>query len=671
MHLLFWCAETGTWVLLKVPRLSVYAGVGKVLILDMNILTAPEGLLGRPLLSFFLRMSWVLLFTLLLTSCGQVGHYFQDSYPQELKELDQYIRNTSLNPDKVLELTATLAASSDSLSSGALSTLYKYRQLAYLQKKQYDSAATAGEQYRFYAQQTGDSVGVAESLVSLRPDDLDYKYLKAAKPYFPSAIRTFNKTGKKRELGLLHLNYGVALSLEGEYLLAQEHLLAAYTLFDKTDSAQEKTMATLHIGNLYRFIDNPRKAKFYYQEALGLAASNGDSLVLSGIYTSLGILYRLPQPDSALYFYARSLDYLPKDVKSKVRSRTRYNMANIYNDKKDYQTSLLVYQLMLGECMRQGSSECVAMAYSGIATVYGATEQREKSVEYYKKALNIADSLGLKRITVQLLPQLATVYKESGKMKEALEVREKVAILKDSLLSAESVIAVNEMENKKRQEDQNSSIISLQSQLNIRTLSLVLLGLASLVVISTLVVYRRKKGYFPVQSQQGNPSLATTPAVGEVPGPAVVQSGVLPERYPLAGPLNPIDCETEENYGRLLQYYRSEQPYLDPTLKIEEVAERVGISRSKIAQVVREKTNSNFISFTNQFRVEEAKRQLTDPATNHYKIDVIATNSGFGSRQNFYKVFETVTGLSPGSFRAATGDAPSAAGGDAHPSRSA
>jgi tetratricopeptide (TPR) repeat protein len=590
-----------------------------------------------------LPMALLVFLGFFLASCGQVTSFFTDSYPQDLRELDQAGEEGTLSPEKVLALTTKLAASPDSLSAEALSKLYKYRQAAYLQLKKFDSAALAGEQYRFFAGQTGDSLGVAESLLGLHADDLDIKYLKAAKPYYPGAIELYKNAGKPRERGILHLNYGIVLTQEGEYLPAQQQLQQAYSLFAQSGSVKEKSRSSLHVGNLYRLIGDPQKARQSYQEALTLATSQNDSLGLASIYTSLGILYRRAKPDSSLYFYTRSLEYLPTGMTSKIRSRARYNLANIYYDKADYQTCFLLFNLMLEECQREGSPECVAVAYSAIGSVYGATEQRKKSIQYYLRALAMADSLGLPGISIQVLTQLGIVYKESGKLKEALETQEKVASLKDSLLSAEKVVAVHELENKQRQTDQTSSILSLQSQLNHRTVALMLL---SLLVIAGLVFYRWQKRNAPSPDQASK-------SAGKAAKSKPARTGPQPEVRSATSPEDEgqPDYKSEGLYEQLLELYATEKPYLNPQLRIEEVAERVGVTRVKIAILLKENYNTSFITLTNHFRVEEAKRQLTDPARSHFKIDVIAVNSGFGSRQNFYKVFEAVTGVSPGGYR--------------------
>jgi transcriptional regulator GlxA family with amidase domain len=42
---------------------------------------------------------------------------------------------------------------------------------------------------------------------------------------------------------------------------------------------------------------------------------------------------------------------------------------------------------------------------------------------------------------------------------------------------------------------------------------------------------------------------------------------------------------------------------------------------------------------------------LEDPERMKYKIEAIAHDSGFGSKQSFYNTFEELTGIKPSDFR--------------------
>ena len=100
-----------------------------------------------------------------------------------------------------------------------------------------------------------------------------------------------------------------------------------------------------------------------------------------------------------------------------------------------------------------------------------------------------------------------------------------------------------------------------------------------------------------------------------------------------------------------MTYYETEKPYLDPKLKAIDVANELQVSQRQIAAVLKANGFSGFTNFNNKFRVEEVKRQFEVSDNAALKIEAIATQSGFGSRQSFYTAFEEFTGVNPGFYR--------------------
>lgn len=101
----------------------------------------------------------------------------------------------------------------------------------------------------------------------------------------------------------------------------------------------------------------------------------------------------------------------------------------------------------------------------------------------------------------------------------------------------------------------------------------------------------------------------------------------------------------------LIQYFHDEKPYLDPKLRVDDVAAKLNSSQKAIAAALKQFNNSNFNTFTNQYRIEEAKRIMENLSDSFYKVESVAYDSGFGSKSSFYVAFEQFTGVNPGYYR--------------------
>ncbi|KAB7732076.1 helix-turn-helix domain-containing protein [Rudanella paleaurantiibacter] len=100
----------------------------------------------------------------------------------------------------------------------------------------------------------------------------------------------------------------------------------------------------------------------------------------------------------------------------------------------------------------------------------------------------------------------------------------------------------------------------------------------------------------------------------------------------------------------LLQYMAAEKPYLEPDLSLTDLARRMHTNPVVLSQVINTGVGKNFNDFVNEYRVEEFKRQLLNPANTHLSFLGLALNCGFNSKATFNRAFRKFTGTSPKEF---------------------
>ncbi len=102
-----------------------------------------------------------------------------------------------------------------------------------------------------------------------------------------------------------------------------------------------------------------------------------------------------------------------------------------------------------------------------------------------------------------------------------------------------------------------------------------------------------------------------------------------------------------EQKAKLLALMDAEKPYLESNLSLADLARRMHTNPVSLSQVINAGTGSNFNDFVNQYRVDEFKRQMHDPANGHLSFLGIAFNCGFNSKATFNRAFRKCTDLSP------------------------
>ncbi len=101
---------------------------------------------------------------------------------------------------------------------------------------------------------------------------------------------------------------------------------------------------------------------------------------------------------------------------------------------------------------------------------------------------------------------------------------------------------------------------------------------------------------------------------------------------------------------RLKEYMKSERPYMNPDLKLINVADRIGVSPQILSQVLNTCLNIRFNDYINQFRIEEFKETIDSEDRNKYTLQSLAKQCGFSSYSTFFRSFKEQTGMTPNEY---------------------
>ncbi len=101
---------------------------------------------------------------------------------------------------------------------------------------------------------------------------------------------------------------------------------------------------------------------------------------------------------------------------------------------------------------------------------------------------------------------------------------------------------------------------------------------------------------------------------------------------------------------KIKQIMDTDKPYLDPDFSVSKLAVMSGEPPQKISEAIKVKHNGNFLSYVNQYRVEEAKNMIQDPGFKNYSLVAIGLEAGFNSKATFNRVFKNETGMTPSAY---------------------
>jgi ligand-binding sensor domain-containing protein/AraC-like DNA-binding protein len=113
--------------------------------------------------------------------------------------------------------------------------------------------------------------------------------------------------------------------------------------------------------------------------------------------------------------------------------------------------------------------------------------------------------------------------------------------------------------------------------------------------------------------------------------------------------MNPIYIK--ECIKKLDYLMEIEKVYRDETISLQSLSGKLSITPHQLSRILNEKLNKNFPDFINTYRVQEAKKLLSDPGRGNQKILTIAFDVGFNTKVAFNTAFKKHTKMTPSQYR--------------------
>lgn len=99
--------------------------------------------------------------------------------------------------------------------------------------------------------------------------------------------------------------------------------------------------------------------------------------------------------------------------------------------------------------------------------------------------------------------------------------------------------------------------------------------------------------------------------------------------------------------GKLLSYFKEDEPFLNPQLNLQFVAQVLELNNNKISFLINQTFDVNFNDFVNSYRLKHFKLIALDSNNSHLTILGLAYDSGFNSKTVFNTYFKKIEGVTP------------------------
>jgi len=278
----------------------------------------------------------------------------------------------------------------------------------------------------------------------------------------------------------------------------------AFTIYKSIGHHQGVVNSYLNLGCLFLKLKKYDEANVNLQRALNEAIRYHAKSSLGSIYNNLGILHDIrDEKKKALGYYYRALEIEKRAGNKTVMANIYNNIALIHNKQGNYAKALDELEKSIKLKLITGNREGTANSYTVMAEVYMNLKDINKAATYTLKSLEIAEAGNFLYVEANCRKQLAIIYEQKGRYKEASYQWQKALKLNDSLYNQSVSQKISDLQSKYEivQKEQENKLlkqeISLQqiknSRQKIYSRFLMLAALASIIVLIMVFILLRMK----------------------------------------------------------------------------------------------------------------------------------------------------------------------------------
>lgn len=294
-----------------------------------------------------------------------------------------------------------------------------------------------------------------------------------------------------------------------------------------------------------------------------------------------------------------------------------------------------------------GNLNQAAMGLADVLNHYVNEGQFNKAIPPGTEALQILENNNqYPLVSKNVYKGLYKAYQGIGNNPLAIQYLEKYVNLKDSLENEAFKKQVYELNLKYEVQEKDNKL--LQQKLALKNSRMLIFGaLSSTALLSILFffIYWRNNYQRQIIAAQFHRERELEK-----------ENSRLRKLYPfqIGQESEPSPAQIEENLLKQLflhscRLMETEQLYLNPELDLSELVKRLNTNRSYLSQAINQYSDDGFRSFLNKYRVQHAKNTLWAIAIGDSNIPLseVWQYSGMNSSQSFYRIFKSVTGLTP------------------------
>lgn len=272
------------------------------------------------------------------------------------------------------------------------------------------------------------------------------------------ALRLYSEMNDESGIATSYKLIGNTHLYKGDYAKALEVYLKAAKLQSDPNEISELASIYVNIGVIHEELGNISQSESYLLKSKQIRQDLGDYSGTAGTLISLGNLWVETRPTRAKSYYDEALQIYSQNGELNGYAQALNNVGNTFYWSGDYEQSLEYSLLALEINEKTQNQHEIALVYNNIGYSYMKLKQRDKAISYFTQSLKKSREINDKTLIGNALIGLGDGYEEFGEFENAVKYRNNYILFKDSIISENTAIKVQELEAKYESEIKEQQI---------------------------------------------------------------------------------------------------------------------------------------------------------------------------------------------------------------------
>ena len=482
-------------------------------------------------------------------------------------------------------------------------------------------------------------------------------------------LKDANERKDNFEIAENSLFLGLLFSNLNSYDIAIDYCLTALNKFEFC----QDTVYTIHTLRALSFINtligNHSIALSYSKKNLQYCELVKDTLLMEKNFINLGICYsNLNMEDTAIRYFNKAREY-GEGIKDTIfLQRIYYDIGSFYDKNEAYDKAEYFYQKSINTKKGKDQQIILAHIYYSLSKISYHRGNQEIALLQIKKSIALADKISAYKELDTFYKMYIIILIKMERPEDLMTIFNNYSEVQNKGFNAEKAEQTARIKIRYEIDKLESEIALLttknqlnESELNASNNRLIVAGIIILLIIvifvSTVIQYLR------IRNSHKKIVEENIKLIKAEEKQTLLENIIGKEKLKTAYPMKDILSENKEDdtpneelenqiklFSQIEFLVESENLYILHDLNINTLAKKLNTNRTYLSKAINSVSGKSFIEFINEYRIAEAKRLLYSKESELITIDAIGEKSGFNSKATFFRVFKSLSGVTPNYF---------------------